>query len=404
MSATMTALRMTAGTGISAIGRGVGQTLAALRNRRTGLEPCDFAGITHGYAGPVAGVQAHAVPPALAAYDCRNNRLIDMALRTDGVAEAIMAARAHYGAGRIGVVMGTSTSGVLASEDAFCAMDAQGRLPANFDYEHTQDLFSLARYVRAALELGGPALCVSMACASSSRAFMDAAYLIRAGICDAVVVGGADSLCRMTLRGFAALELVSARRCRPCDALRDGISIGEAAGIVLLERPDGRAISGPSAGFRATLLGYGASSDGHHMSTPHPQGAGAALAMQRALDSARLPVDAIDYINLHGTGTRANDAMEDRAVSTRFGTHVPCSSTKGWTGHTLGACGVLEAMICALAIEHGFMPGCLGVDEVDPTFRANVLTTNMARPVRHVMSNAFGFGGANCSLIFGKAA
>jgi 3-oxoacyl-[acyl-carrier-protein] synthase-1 len=280
---------------------------------------------------------------------------------------------------------------VLSSEEAYRMRDPETGVLPSFDFAGTHDMYSLATFVRAALGLAGPALVVSTACASAAKTFVDARHLIDAGVCDAAVVGGADSLCRLTLRGFAALELISPVACRPCDADRAGISIGEAAGFALLERRrEGVA-----------LLGYGASSDGYHMSAPHPEGVGAVAAMRAALASAGLEAADIDYVNLHGTGTRANDATEDLAVASVFGTGAPCSSTKGWSGHALGAAGILEAVIATLCIEHGLLPGCLGVTAVDPAFRSAVLTENAARPVRRVMSNAFGFGGINCSLIFG---
>jgi 3-oxoacyl-[acyl-carrier-protein] synthase-1 len=198
----------------------------------------------------------------------------------------------------------------------------------------------------------------------------------------------------MTLHGFASLDLISPVPCQPCDVARAGISIGEAAGFALLER----------YGEGPVLLGYGASCDGYHMSAPHPQGAGAIAAMRTALAAAHLSPGDIDYVNLHGTGTRANDAVEDNAMVAVFGTDVPCSSTKGWTGHTLGASGILEAVIAGLCITHGFMPGCLNVTELDPGFRAHVIVENEQRPPRRIMSNAFGFGGINCSLIFAGSA
>ena len=391
-------LHLTASTAVSAIGRGADAHWQALHARTGGLRPNDFDPLIGGWIGRVAGVEEHALPPHLAAYACRNNVLADMALRTDGFTNAVAAARDQYGPGRIAVVLGTSTSGVIAAEDAYSRRDADGALPASFDYARTQDLFSLAGYVRAALALRGPALVVSTACASSARCMMDAAGMIRAGVVDAAVVGGADSLCRMTLHGFSALELISPYPCRPCGADRAGISIGEAAGFALLERANA---PGRGAGPRMALLGAGASSDGYHMSAPHPEGAGAIAAMREALGSAGLDPSGVDWINLHGTGTRANDAAEDLAVSAVFGDAVPCSSTKGWTGHTLGACGILETVIAGQCMAHGVVAGCLGLDEADPSFRAQVATANMDRPVRHVLSNSFGFGGINCSLVLG---
>ena len=408
----MQPLLLTASTAISAIGRGTAAQLQAMRTRTGGLRPNDFEPAAGGWIGRVEGVEAHRLPPAMAAFDCRNNRLADMALHTDGFADAVAEARAVYGPGRIAVVLGTSTSGITATEDAYANRDAAtGALPHEFNYDLTEDPFSLGRYVRSVLGLRGPALVVSTACASSARSFIDAAQLIHSGVCDAAVVGGADSLCRMTLHGFAALELISPEPCRPCDAGRTGISIGEAAGFALLERAgaprrDGNSGNRPAdkrlAGGRLALLGMGAASDAYHMSAPHPEGAGAISAMRQALRSARLAPSQIDWVNLHGTGTRANDAIEDLAVFEVFGDAVPCSSTKGWTGHTLGACGILEAVIAGQCMAEGFVAGCLGVDAADPTFRADVAIANRERPVRTVISNSFGFGGTNCSLVLGR--
>jgi 3-oxoacyl-[acyl-carrier-protein] synthase-1 len=388
----MRPLVLTATTIVSAIGRGSAATLCALRSRRSGLLPCDFADVQIGFIGRVAEVDTHVLPPTLAPFDCRNNRLADLALRTDGFADAVAAARGHYGPGRVAVIVGTSTSGVLSAEEAYRARDpVTGMLPPSFDYTHTHDMFSLAHFVRSALELRGPAMVISTACASSAQTFIDACHLIESGECDAAVVGGADSLCGMTLRGFASLDLISPVPCRPCDADRAGISIGEAAGFALLEQ----------TGEGIALLGYGASCDGYHMSAPHPQASGAVAAMQATLASSGLEVADIDYVNLHGTGTRANDAMEDHAVAVVLGNATACSSTKGWTGHTLGASGILESVISELCIRHGILPGGLNVTKLDPSFHSRVVLQNEERPVRTVMSNAFGFGGINCSLVFG---
>jgi 3-oxoacyl-[acyl-carrier-protein] synthase-1 len=388
-------LVLTATTVVSAIGRGAAPTLAALRDRRSGLRRCDFQGITAGFVGRVPDVEAHALPPGLARFDCRNNRLADLALRTDGFAAVVAAARDRYGAARIAVVVGTSTSGVLSTEQAYGARDARtGALPESFDYDHAHEMFSLAHFVRTALGLRGPAMTVSTACASSAQAFIDARQWIDAGLCDAAVVGGADSLCGMTLRGFASLELVSPVPCAPCDAARAGISIGEAAGFALLERE----------GDGIALVGCGASSDGYHMSAPHPEAAGAVAAMRGALHSAGLSPAEIDYVNLHGTGTRANDAAEDLAVQAVFGKATACSSTKGWTGHPLGASGIVQAAIAGLCLRHGFIPGGLNVTSLDPAFGARVIVHNVDAPVSRLMCNAFGFGGTNCSLVFAVGA
>ncbi|MCK8784930.1 beta-ketoacyl-ACP synthase [Roseomonas sp. NAR14] len=389
-------LRIAAITAVSAAGVGLAATRQALRERRGGLVPCDLPDMPAGiWIGRVAAVESVRLPAALRAFDCRNNRLAELGLATDGFDAAVARARARHGAGRIAVVLGTSTAGIAETEAAWRRRDAEGRLPADFDFAHTHDLHALSRYVRARLGLAGPALTLSTACTSGARAFLEARSLIEAGVADAAVVGGVDTLCRMTLHGFDALELLSRRPSRPCSADRDGISIGEAAGFALLERME----SGEEAALR--LLGAGASSDGHHMSAPHPEGLGAVLAMRAALGAAGLEPGAIDYVNLHGTGTRANDAMEDRAMSALFGGRVPCSSTKGWTGHTLGAAGALEAAVAAICIGDGLVPGCLGVAAVDPAFRSDVAVANRRLPVRRVLSNSFGFGGSNAALVIG---
>jgi 3-oxoacyl-[acyl-carrier-protein] synthase-1 len=402
MASRMRPLVLSASTAVSALGQGAAAQGEALAARRGGLRPNDFEPAVGGWIGRVAGVEDVTRPPALTAFDCRNNRLAAMTLAADGFAEAVAEAREAYGTGRIALILGTSTSGITAGEEAYRQRDPEsGALPAGFDYGRTQDLASLAGYVRATLGLRGPSLVVSTACASSARAFMDAAQLIQTGICDAAVVGGADSLCRMTLQGFAALELISPTACRPCDAARSGISIGEAAGFALLERAEAPRRDG-GTGPRLALLGAGASSDGYHMSSPHPQGAGAIAAMRQALASAGLAPEAVDWVHLHGTGTRANDAMEDMAVMAVCGPETPCSSTKGYTGHTLGACGILETVLAGQCLERGFIAGCLGVTEPDPAFQSRVATGNLERPLRHVLSNSFGFGGINCSLVLGS--
>jgi len=221
----------------------------------------------------------------------------------------------------------------------------------------------------------------------------------RFAIVAAAVVGGVDSLCLTTLYGFHSLQLTSPEPCRPFDAARDGLSIGEAAAFALLER----APTSLDAGT-VLLLGTGESSDAYHMSSPHPEGIGARTAMQRALAAAALLPAEVDYINLHGTGTPSNDAAESLAITALFGRGTPCSSTKGATGHALGAAGALEAIICALALQSGLMPGGLNTQQRDPRLELNYLTTNRPGRLRHVLSNSFGFGGANCALLFGLAA
>jgi 3-oxoacyl-[acyl-carrier-protein] synthase I len=249
--------------------------------------------------------------------------------------------------------------------------------------------------VRERLGLDGPTAAIAAACASSAKVFGSAARAIEAGLCDAAIVGGTDSLCLTTLYGFNSLQLLSREICRPADAERSGLSLGEASGLALLEPVR-------SSGELA-VLGVGESSDAHHMSQPRPDGAGAIAAMRNALQSAGLAPDQIGYLNLHGTATPANDSAEDRAVCEVLGTDIPCSSTKGWTGHTLGAAGIVEAILTSSVVERGLLPRALNLRQRDPALRANILEANRHASVRYALSNSFGFGGANCSLLIGLA-
>jgi 3-oxoacyl-[acyl-carrier-protein] synthase I len=382
----------------SSLGAGRAATLAALQRGTSGLAPCRFETVDlPTYVGQVPFLENLRLDPALARFDCRNNRLARLALAQDGFEPAIQAAKARYGAHRIGVFLGTSTSGILQTEQAYRRRDpVSGQLPPDLDYAGSQSTFSLADFVMTMLGVSGPGFVVSSACASTTKVFATAARMIETGLCDAAIVGGADSLCLTTLYGFNALQLLAEGPCRPFDAGRGGLSIGEAAGFTLLERPD-RAHAGT-----LYVLGVGESSDAHHMSSPHPEGAGATLSMARALASAGLRPEAIDYINLHGTATRIGDAAEDQAVVSLFGEATPCSSTKGHTGHTLGASGVVEAVIAALSISNGFLPGSPHTEARDPALRCRYVTAAQPARVTRVLSNSFGFGGSNASLILGR--
>jgi len=398
----MSPLRISHYTATSCLGAGLAATLAALENERSGLAACDFETVSlETQIGRVTGVDAVVLPPHLRAFDCRNNRLAQLGLDQDGFLAAVEASAGRWGRERIGVFIGTSTSGILETEIAYRARDSLGGdLPADFDYEHRQNSFSVSDYVRRRLELTGPAASLCTACSSSAKAFAVAQRLIDASLIDAAVVGGVDSLCLTTLYGFQALQLMARAACRPFDRGRDGLSIGEAAAFALIERapPATRAADAETI----FLLGAGESSDAHHMSAPHPEGAGARMAMQRALEVAGLTPADIDYINLHGTGTPSNDATEALAVGALFGADTPCSSTKAATGHTLGAAGALEAVICLLALRHGVLPAGLNLTELDPQCPINYLTrSRRASPVT-ALSNSFGFGGVNCALLFGR--
>jgi 3-oxoacyl-[acyl-carrier-protein] synthase-1 len=390
-------LALTAYSLVTCLGAGRAANLDAVRAQRSGLAPCAFETVQlDTYVGEVALVDETRVLDRLRDYNCRNNRLAQLGLNTDGLSEAVRAARERYGADRIGVFLATSTSGILQTELAYRKRNEAGRLPPDFHYTETHNTFSLADYVRHALGLSGPAVVVSAACASSAKVFGNAARAIAADLCDAALVGGVDSLCLTTLYGFHSLGLMSPRPCRPYDAARDGISLSEAAGFVLLEQPD-RA----SSTARVHLLGVGESSDAHHMSTPHPQGLGARMAMERALASAGASAGDVGYLNLHGTASKTNDSCEDAAVMAVFGAATPCSSTKGLTGHALGASSVIEAIITSFALEEGFLPAGANTEALDPALHVDYLLAPRPATLRRAMSNSFGFGGANCTLLFG---
>lgn len=397
----MTPLLLSSYTATTCLGHGLAATLAGLREQRSGLAPCAFETVQlDTWIGEVPGVDTQQLPNELAKYDCRNNRLAQLALEADGFAERVRAAVARYGKTRVGVFLGTSTSGILQTELAYRRRDpATGALPADFIYRTTHNSFSLAEFARDYFGLEGPALAISTACSSSAKVFAAAARQLACGTIDAALVGGVDSLCLTTLYGFASLQLTSAEPCRPYDAARNGISIGEGGAFALLERAPAK----PDAGA-VLLLGTGESSDAYHMSSPHPEGLGARMAMQAALRSAGLEAADIGYINLHGTATPANDAAEGKAVAALFGDRVPCSSTKGATGHTLGAAGAVEAIICALALTHDLLPGSPHTQQLDPAIPVQYMLTSHDGQLRHALSNSFGFGGSNCSLILGVAA
>lgn len=371
--------------------------------RRQALKPCDFETVDlQTFIGEVEGVDNVVMPAGMQEYDCRNNRLAKLGLEQDGFDQAVRAAVDKYGTDRIGVFLGTSTSGILETELAFRNLDkTTGLLPDSLVYGKTQNTYSVADFTRHYFRLAGPAAAVSSACSSSAKVFSLTRRMIEAGLIDAAIVGGVDTLCLTTLYGFNSLNLLSSQACRPYDASRDGISIGEAAAFALLER-----VPNDINQDAVLLLGIGESSDAYHMSSPHPEGLGASMAMQQALQSAGLNSSDIDYINLHGTATPSNDAAEAKAVNAVFkdeNKKVPCSSSKGATGHTLGAAGAVEAVICALALQNKFIPGGLNTQSLDPELQLNYQLQNRPQALQRVMSNSFGFGGTNCSLIFGLA-
>nr|WP_179130113.1 beta-ketoacyl-ACP synthase [Hydrogenophaga sp. H7] len=393
-------LRVRAFTAVSALGDGRAAMRDAIAQGRGGLRPLgphDFGAAPmaeplNTWVGRVDGLD-QPLPARWAHWDCRNNRLAWRGLLADGFADEVGAAVQRHGAGRVALVLGSSTASIGATEDAYQALDATGVFPPQPDNPTLHTLHSLTGFVQEALGLQGPALTVSTACSSSAKAFAAAERLIRLGLADAAVVGGVDSLCGSVLFGFHALQLVSPEPCRPFDEARRGISIGEAAAFALLERGAG--------GLQ--LLGHGESSDAHHLSAPDPDGAGAEAALDQALARAGLGTGDIGFVHLHGTATPKNDEVEARLIGRRFSPGTPVSSTKGMTGHTLGAAGALGAVFSLLALEHGLLPGTVNTRDPEAGLQGRLLLAPREQRVRAVASHAFAFGGSNCVLVFGRA-
>jgi len=390
----MKPLRVTGHSIACAAGIGQHALAAALRNRASGLRPNDFSEYPLAtWIGRVAGIEDVCLPDHLREWDCRNNRLAWLALNADGFFERAVSMRSRYGADRVALVVGTSTSSIGASEEGYRRLLPDGQYPEDLRRPIVHTPHSLGDFVRAALGLEGIVVTVGTACSSSAKVFAQAERLMSLGLVDAAVVGGVDSLCGSVLFGFNSLELVSPEPCRPFDISRRGISIGEAGGFALLER---------SGEHGPWLLGYGESSDAHHMSSPHPEGLGARLAMEAALERAGLTPDAVNYINMHGTASQKNDEVEAHAVASLFPAVTRASSTKGWTGHALGAAGILESAITFAAMEMRIAPGTLNARDLDPSCGPQIRVLNEPADIRVALSNSFGFGGSNCSLLFGR--
>jgi 3-oxoacyl-[acyl-carrier-protein] synthase-1 len=353
-----------------------------------------------GHALPLGAVDATQQLPPLdelpLGHRSRSNQLALGALSE--IRAAVDVAIERYGADRIGIVIGTSTSGIADSESALRQYVTTGVLPEQFHYGQ-QELGSPAAMLAATLDIVGPAYVHSSACAASAKALASAARLIRMGVCDAVVAGGVDSLCAFTVAGFNALESISESQCNPLSRNRNGINIGEGAALFLMSAEPAM----------VALRGWGESSDGYHVSAPDPAGVGARLAIERALARAGIPPAKIDYVNLHGTGTLQNDAMEARVIHALFGAGIAVSSTKPFTGHALGAAGAIEAGLCWLAMQDdnpaGKLPPHLwdGVPDPDlPVLNVAEPGSSLGRPLRWVLSNSFAFGGANAALVLGR--
>jgi 3-oxoacyl-[acyl-carrier-protein] synthase I len=392
-------LRIIAHTAVSALGAGLLAHEQALEANRSGLSPLSadgdgtapVVGQLDTWVGRVDGLD-QPLPAAWEAWDCRNHRLAWKALQLDGFAQAVNQAVATHGADRVAVVLGSTTSSVGATEAAYRTLDATGVFPSSPNDHRLHNLHALSAFVAEILGVRGPCFTVSTACSSSAKAFVSARRLLALGLADAVVVGGVDSLCGSTLFGFHALQLVSAQPCRPFDTDRNGINLGEAAGFALLERGHG--------GLQ--LLGCGESSDAHHLSAPQPEGLGMQAALAAALADAGRPPESVDYLHAHGTATPKNDAIEAHLIHQHFPHDMPVSSTKGLTGHTLGAAGILGAVFSLMAIERGVQPGTVGSQSIIPDVASRLLLRASRRTVRTAVSHAFAFGGSNCVLVFGR--
>ncbi|MDR0966638.1 MAG: beta-ketoacyl-ACP synthase [Myxococcales bacterium] len=375
----------------NALGSTTTEVLAALFAGETGLTACRWPLPFETFAGEAKGELAPLTTPEERAFDSRAARLLARAL--DELESPIAQARCRWGAARIGLVLGTSTGGIAETERAFDAFRATGAIPADFDFERQHAFGGLVEFARQRTGIDGPAFALSTACSSSGKVFGSAQRLIESGLCDAVLIGGADSLCQTTLRGFGSLEVVSRMRCRPFCADREGLNIGEGAALLLLER-EGLA--------RAHLLGVGESSDAYHMSHPHPDGFGALAAMRGALAQAGRTPEEVDHINAHGTGTQANDLIEGRAIAALFGAKIPVVSTKAYTGHLLGAGGATEAIFACASLEAGRLPRALDTQPLDPALDIFLPERALDCPLKNVLSNSFAFGGSNVSVLLGK--
>jgi len=384
-----TAMPITAFSLCNALGTTTAEVLANLRAGGSGLSPASFDLPFETWCGAVRDA-LEPVPARLVAYDTRQVR-IGLRVLEEIRPQVELAAR-RWGKDRVALILGTSTGGLEETERAYNGWRRTGSLPAGFDWERKHSMSALLEVFRAETGLRGPGFVVSTACSSSGKVFASARRLIDAGLCDAALVGGVDTLCQTTLRGFSSLGVLAPGPCKPFSSERRGISIGEGGALALLEREG----SAPVA-----LLGCGETSDAHHMTAPAPDGSGALAAMARSLASAGLAPAQVDYVNAHGTGTVLNDAAEAKAIRALLGEEVPVSSTKGYTGHMLGAAGATEALFSVAAIEQGFIPGSTGAWPLDAELRVRIACERLEVPCRVVVSNSLAFGGSNVSLVFG---
>lgn len=390
---------ITAYSACNGLGQTTAEVLEGLFSGRRGLSPADASLGVATWVGAIPG-ELPALDRKLAGFESRQARIAQLV--TLPMLPAVERAKQRWGASRVGLILGTSTAGIAESERAWVHHRDTGALPPEFTLERQHALYATVEIVRTLTGVRGPGYVVSTACSSSGKVFASAKRLLQAGIVDAVLVGGIDSLCKLTVRGFASLEVLSPDPCRPFSSERRGINIGEGGALLLLERPG-------TEGIGVELLGVGESSDAHHMTAPHPAGLGARMAMQRALLRAGVAIEEIDQFNVHGTGTSMNDETESRTIRDLFGLvggvwdTLSVVATKGLTGHMLGAAGATEAVFVAATIERGELPGSVGSDPVDASLQVPVELVRRRRATRRVLSNSLAFGGSNVSVLLGAA-
>ncbi|QJR80948.1 beta-ketoacyl-ACP synthase [Alteromonas pelagimontana] len=379
----------------SAAGINLAALRVSLRQHKSGLIKNDLPdSALNTWIGRVEQVDAI---DDLQQWQSRNNALAALGLEQGAIKQTLANLTKKYGSARIGIVMGSSTSSIDRTETAYTDLDTNGELKPKFRQPLVHNPHAPSLFVAHYTGLTGPSLTINTACSSSAKVFATGARWLEFGIVDAVLVGGVDTLCLSVLHGFNSLQLLSENPCKPFDQHRDGINLGEASGFAILQRGTENT---NSSGIR--LTGYGESSDAHHMSHPHPDGLGAKMSMTQALQRAQLPPDAIDYINLHGTSSRANDLIEGRLVSELFPRTTLCSSTKAWMGHTLGAAGITEAIIAMDTLKTNTIPGSMNLETLDQALDFSIQATDQQRVCQHVMTNSFGFGGNNCTLLFSR--
>lgn len=374
---------------LSALGMGRQQHLSALASGTTGLGPSAIP-LEFDTATGTVTVELPELPKPMQAWSTRLARMAAALL--EEIDEPLRRAREKWRPERIAILLGTSTAGAETTEVAYRAYVEGGKFPPDYDFQRQHTFGAVLTVVRKLTGCTGPSWMASTACTSSGKTFATAQRLIAAGVIDAAIVGGLDTLCTMTLQGFHSLQALDRTACRPFHKTRNGISIGEGGSFALVER-EGDA--------RVLIEGIGETSDAYHISAPHPEGLGAQAAMRQALATANRQPEDIDHVNAHGTGTHLNDTAEANAIKIVLGTDVPCVSTKAYTGHTLGAAAALEMAFSACAIEEGFLPPAIGDGEIDPKIDVNIPTEKTTGTFQRVLSNSFAFGGNNVSLLVG---